>query len=185
MGQPFLFIVLGCSACKSSTKKAQKRPVPWKKRQKFHEMTLFRAAFVEKFTDYITAEEYMGFRKAVCWAEFPLEEAEEGLKNSFICCLRLEDKPIALGRVIWDHGYVVYIADIIVLPEYQGNGYGRMVMEKIMSMINGWLKPGYKMMVSLCSAKGKEEFYTKFGFVKRPDENYGCGMCQWLGISVC
>ena len=139
----------------------------------------------EKFTDYITAEEYMGFRKAVGWAEFPLEEASEGLKNSFICCLRQDDKPIALGRVIWDHGYVVYIADVIVLPEYQGNGYGRMVMEKILSMINGWLKPGYKMMVSLCSAKGKEEFYIKFGFVKRPDENYGCGMCQWLGISAC
>ena len=50
----------------------------------------------EKFTDYITAEEYMGFRKAVGWAEFPLEEASEGLKNSFICCLRQDDKPIAL-----------------------------------------------------------------------------------------
>ena len=85
----------------------------------------------EKFTDYITAEEYMGFRKAVGWAEFPLEEAEEGLKNSFICCLRQDDKPIALGRVIWDHGYVVYIADVIVLPEYQGKGVGRQIINTL------------------------------------------------------
>ena len=106
----------------------------------------------EVFTDYITAEEYMEFRKAVGWAEFPLEEAAEGLKNSFICCLRKDGKAIALGRIVSDRGYVAYIADIIVLPEYQGNGYGRMVMENVMSMINSWLKPGYKMMVSLCSA---------------------------------
>ena len=137
----------------------------------------------EVFTDYITAEEYMEFRKAVGWAEFPLEEAEQGLKNSFICCLRRDGKAIALGRIVSDRGYVAYIADIIVLPEYQGNGYGRMVMEKVMSMINSWLKPGYKMMVSLCSAAGKEEFYEKFGFIKRPSENYGCGMCQWIGIN--
>ena len=137
----------------------------------------------EVFTDYITAEEYMEFRKAVGWAEFPLEEAEQGLKNSFICCLRRDGKAIALGRIVSDRGYVSYIADIIVLPEYQGNGYGRMVMEKVMSMINSWLKPGYKMMVSLCSAAGKEEFYEKFGFIKRPSENYGCGMCQWIGIN--
>ena len=35
----------------------------------------------EIFTDYITAEEYMEFRKAVGWAEFPLEEAEAGLNK--------------------------------------------------------------------------------------------------------
>ncbi len=137
----------------------------------------------EIFTDYITAEEYMEFRKAVGWAEFPLEEAESGLKNSFVCCLRKDGKAIALGRIVSDRGYVAYIADVIVLPEYQGNGYGRMVMEKVMSMINSWLKPGYKMMVSLCSATGKEEFYEKFGFIKRPSENYGCGMCQWIGAN--
>ena len=138
----------------------------------------------EVFTDLITEEEYMQFRKEVGWAEFPLEQAREGLKNSFIRCLRIDGKPIALGRVLWDHGYVVYIADIIVKPEYQGNGYGRMVMEEIMNMIKNWLKPGYRFMISLCSAKGKEEFYEKFGFFKRPNEDTGCGMSQWISSEI-
>ena len=81
------------------------------------------------FTYSITPEEYMMFRKAVGWAEFPLEQAEEGLKNSYICVIRREDKPIALGRIVTDHGYVVYIADVIVLPEYQGQGYMRRMLE--------------------------------------------------------
>ncbi len=132
------------------------------------------------FTDMITAEEYMEFRKAAGWSLFPLEQAQAGLSNSYIFCLRIDDNPIGLGRIVWDHGYVVYIADVIVLPEYQGNGYGRMIMEKMMSAIRSWLKPGYKVMVSLLSAQGKEDFYVRFGFDKRPSDRFGCGMCQWI-----
>lgn len=132
----------------------------------------------------MTPSEYMAFRKAVGWAEFPLEQAEEGLKNSYVCCMRIAGTPVALGRVLWDHGYVVYIADIIVLPEYQGKGYGRIIMEKIMEMIRSWQKTGYKLMITLASAKGKEEFYEKFGFFKRPNENVGCGMSQWLTDTI-
>jgi hypothetical protein len=59
-----------------------------------------------------------------------------------------------------------------------------MVMEEIMKMIRSWLKPGYKVMVSLCSAIGKEAFYEKFGFFKRPNENTGCGMSQWISSEI-
>lgn len=132
------------------------------------------------FTNYISAEEYMIFRKESGWSEFPLEQAAEGLKNSYIFCLRDKGKPIALGRFLWDHGYVVYIADVIVLPDYQGLGYGRKIMEKIMQTIKSFIKPGYRIMVSLVSAKGKEAFYEKFGFIKRPDNDHGNGMSLWL-----
>ena len=134
-------------------------------------------------TDSITPEEYMKLREAVGWGLFPLEEAQAGLSNSYIWCLRDNDasgQPIGIGRVIWDHGYVMYIADIIVIPEYQGNGLGRVIMEKVMDFIHEQLKPGYKFMVSLCSAKGKEEFYKKFGFVVRPNDDVGPGMHQWF-----
>ncbi len=134
-------------------------------------------------TDSITPEEYMKLREAVGWGLFPLEEAEAGLSNSYIWCLRDNEasgQPIGIGRVIWDHGYVMYIADIIVIPEYQGNGLGRVIMEHVMDFIHEQLKPGYKFMVSLCSAKGKEEFYKKFGFIVRPNDDVGPGMHQWF-----
>lgn len=134
-------------------------------------------------TDSVTPEEYMKLREAVGWGLFPLEEAEAGLSNSYIWCLRDNEasgRPIGIGRVIWDHGYVMYIADIIVIPEYQGNGLGRVIMEQVMDFIHEQLKPGYKFMVSLCSAKGKDEFYKKFGFVVRPNDDVGPGMHQWF-----
>ena len=108
-------------------------------------------------TDSITPEEYMKLRAAVGWGLFPLEEAKAGLSNSYIWCLRDNEasgKPIGIGRVI---------------------------MEQVMDFIHEQLKPGYKFMVSLCSAKGKEEFYKKFGFVVRPNDDVGPGMHQWFG----
>ena len=134
-----------------------------------------------EITDHISPEEYMDMRLCVGWKDFPLEEAAEGLKNTdLLCCFRVDGKPVALGRAIWDHGYVVYISDIIVRPEYQGRGIGRKVVESLMSKIKGSLKPGYKMMISLLAAKGKEGFYKKFDFVERPNEAFGCGMHQWI-----
>lgn len=132
-------------------------------------------------TNYIEPEEYLNMRLSVGWTAFPKEQAEEGIKNSaFVCCIRKEDKPIAMARVIWDHGYTVFISDVIVKPEYQKQGLGRLLMEKIMDYLHSQLKTGYRFMVCLMAAKGKEEFYKKFGFIDRPNENFGCGMHQWL-----
>ena len=134
-----------------------------------------------EITDKITPQEYMELRELVGWPQFPLEQAEGGLAGTtHTCCYRKDGKPIALLRVLWDHGYVVYIADVIVRPEYQGQGLGRALMNHAMEYIRGMLKPGWHVMVSLMSAQGKEEFYKKFGFITRPDESHGCGMCQWI-----
>ena len=134
-----------------------------------------------EITDYITPEEYMEMRKLVGWTDFPMEQAEQGLKHSeHLVVFRKDGKVIGLARVLTDYGYVVYIADVIVHPDFQGQGLGRALMNNIMDYIKSQLKPGYKKMVSLMAAQGKEEFYKKFGFFTRPDETHGCGMCQWI-----
>ena len=131
-------------------------------------------------TNSISAEEYLGLRQAVGWSVFPLEQAESGLQNSHVICFRDKEKAVALGRVIWDHGYSVLISDVIVAPEYQGQGLGRKLMEAIMSYLRSLLKPGYRIMISLMAAENKQGFYKKFGFIERPSELFGPGMHQWI-----
>ena len=131
-------------------------------------------------TNSISAEDYLGLRQAVGWSVFPVEQAEAGLQNSHVICFRNKEKAVALGRVIWDHGYSVLIADVIVAPEYQGQGLGRKLMEKIMSYIRSLLKPGYRIMISLMAAENKQGFYKKFGFIERPSDLFGPGMHQWI-----
>ena len=131
-------------------------------------------------TNTISPEEYLGLRQAVGWSVFPLEQAESGLQNSHVICFRDKEKAIALGRVIWDHGYSILISDVIVAPEYQGKGLGRKLMEEIMAYIRSLLKPGYRIMISLMAAENKQGFYKKFGFIERPSELFGPGMHQWI-----
>jgi GNAT superfamily N-acetyltransferase len=85
-----------------------------------------------------------------------------------------------MARVITDYGYVVYIADVIVMPEYQGKGVGRLLLNGIMKYINDNIAPGQQKSINLMAAKGKEEFYKKFGFEERPNDYSGCGMSQWI-----
>ena len=135
-----------------------------------------------KYVDYISPEEYMELRRKVGWMEFPLEEAKNCVENAYmVLCVRdEEDKAIGVVRLLWDGGYVAFLSDVIVVPEYQGQGLGRELMEHVMAFIRSELKPGYKFMVSLSAAKGKEDFYKKFGFNVRPNEDVGPGMYQWF-----
>jgi hypothetical protein len=47
-------------------------------------------------------------------------------------------------------------------------------MERIIAHVREVAAPGA--IASLLSIKGKENFYTQFGFEARPDENHGSGM---------
>ena len=134
-----------------------------------------------RFTDQITPEEYMELRRKVGWVEFPLEQARACIEKAFmILCVRDEDKAIGVVRLLWDGGYIAFLSDVIVDPKYQGQGIGRKLVEASIRKLKEGMKPGYKVKLTLNSAKGKEPFYEKFGFKVRPNEDAGPGMDQWL-----
>ncbi|NMA26069.1 MAG: GNAT family N-acetyltransferase [Clostridiales bacterium] len=133
------------------------------------------------YTNTITVEQYNSLRKAVGWNEIQEDLAERGLHNSaFLIVLANGGVPFGMARVITDYGYIVLISDVVVHPDYQGKGYGREIMEKVMEYINGSIAPGQMKMINLMAAQGKEGFYKKFGFLERPYEGKGAGMSQWI-----
>ncbi len=102
-----------------------------------------------------------------------------GLRNSaYIVAAKDGETTVGMARLVSDGGYVVFVADVLVLPEYQGMGIGKAMMERLLRYIRGNMKAGYNVQIDLMSAKGKEGFYKKFGFIKRPDNTFGCGMTQ-------
>ena len=134
-----------------------------------------------KYVDYITPEEYMQLRKDVGWVEFPLEQAKACIENAYyVVCVRAGEKAIGVVRLLWDGGYIAFLSDVIVNSEYQGQGIGRKLVESCLIKLKNDMKPGYKVKISLNSAKGKEAFYEKFGFKVRPNDDVGAGMDQWL-----
>lgn len=134
-----------------------------------------------QYVDSITPEEYMDLRKKVDWMQFPLEEAKNCVENAYmVLCVRDEGKAIGAVRLLWDGGYVAYLSDVVVDPAYQGQGIGRKLVEAVIKRIKDDMKPGYKVKLTLSASKGKESFYTQFGFRERPNEEAGAGMDQWL-----
>ncbi|NGT61760.1 GNAT family N-acetyltransferase, partial [Clostridium perfringens] len=62
-----------------------------------------------------------------------LEKLEEAFKNSLkIISAWHEEKLIGLIRVVGDGLTIIYIQDIVVLPEYQGNGIGRGLIDSVL-----------------------------------------------------
>ena len=136
-----------------------------------------------RFMNYISPEEYMDLRRKVGWVEFPLEQAKACIDNVYmIQCARNDEKAIGVARLLWDGGYIAFLSDVIVDVEYRGQGIGRKLVESCIQKLKDDMKAGYKVKITLNSAKGKEAFYEKFGFEVRPHphDNCGAGMDQWL-----
>ena len=129
-----------------------------------------------------TAEEYNYIRKQVGWTGYKISEINEGFKSTLYCvCAYENNKIVAMARVIGDGIMVFYIQDVIVLPQYQRQGIGSIMMNKIMQYIKA--NSVNNTIIGLMSASGKEEFYEKYGFIKRPNEKMGCGMTQFYEIN--
>lgn len=89
-----------------------------------------------------------------------------------------EENVIGMARLLGDGGMAFYLKDLVVLPEYQGQGIGKELLEHVQSYIKNELEDGWQTSLELMSAKGKEEFYKKFGFEERPSKCRGAGMMK-------
>jgi GNAT superfamily N-acetyltransferase len=125
-----------------------------------------------------TAEELTVLRLSAGWQNGPLEGYRAGLANTLYgVCAVSKGEVIGTARVVGDGYTVFYIQDVIVHPDYQRQGIGQVMMEKVMEYIDRTACE--RAVVGLMSAGGKEEFYERFGFIKRPNEKFGSGMTQF------
>lgn len=122
-----------------------------------------------------TVEEYIKLRNSVGWGIAERESIQKGLSNSlYAVCIEFGGNVIGMGRVIGDGALAYYIQDIIVLPAFQKQGVGRLIMDDIIRHLKKNCTPNS--IVGLMAAKGVTAFYEKYGFIARPDEKHGPGM---------
>lgn len=90
------------------------------------EMT-FTFSFELKNVDWIEAAEI--FRRAPLGTREP-EKLRRACENSYLVCFAYAgDRLVGMGRALSDGEYQAAIYDLVVLPEYQGLGIGRQIME--------------------------------------------------------
>jgi len=131
----------------------------------------------------LTIEDFQELRTAVGWFKAHPVLAERSVNGTlYSVCAYVEGKTVGMARVIGDGGMTLYVQDVIVLPEYQGQGIGKKLMVFIMNYIRSSAPVGSVVQVSLMASKGKEVFYERFDFVSRPNEKQGAGMQQRICI---
>lgn len=74
------------------------------------------------------------------------------------------EQVIGMARMLGDLGMNYYIKDVVVLPTYQRQGVGRLLLEELMKYIRENGVPGTDVFVELCAVPDKIPFYERFGF---------------------
>lgn len=134
-----------------------------------------------EYVNTLSFTEYNHLRKSVGWNEIADKQAQTGINNSaYIVSAICKDKTVGMARVVGDCGYIAVIVDVIVLPEFQGKGIGKTMMNMVMEHIKSNITEGEGVFVNLMSAKGRESFYKQYGFIERPNDKLGSGMTQWI-----
>lgn len=125
--------------------------------------------------ELVSTAAFKELRNSVGWPLPPDSAIDTSLRNTEYCVAAYADEALAgMGRIIGDKGFIYFIADIIVKPELQGKKIGGKIMKSIMSYLQNHAPENAY--ITLMAAKGKEEFYEKFGFFKRPTDKLGSGM---------
>ena len=74
---------------------------------------------------------------SVGWGTRDETVVEKALANSLYCLGAFDgDKLIGFARIIGDETIFLYIQDVMVMPEYQGQKVGTGIMEKLIEKIN-------------------------------------------------
>ena len=122
-------------------------------------------------------EEFNLLYDDVGWGAYDDNITQKALDNTFYSVSAYDDnKIVGYGRIIGDTICFLYIQDIMVKPEYQGNKIGTMIMNKLLEKTNEIKQENPDLRVYLGASKNREEFYEKFGFIKRIDADLGYGM---------
>ena len=113
----------------------------------------------------LSAEEFIILWETV-WGQAPtLEQIKLAMEHTlFRVSVFDDDKIIAMARMIGDMGLNYYIKDVIVRPEYQGKGIGRMLINELLEFVNSNGIRDTSIFVELCAMPDKIPFYEKFGF---------------------
>lgn len=113
----------------------------------------------------LTPEEFITLWESV-WGDGPtIEQTRLAMEHTlFRVSVYDQDKVIAMARMIGDMGLNYYIKDVVVRPEYQHQGIGRLLIQKLKKYINDHGIKGTEIFVELCAMPDKILFYEKYGF---------------------
>lgn len=120
----------------------------------------------------LSADSYQAIRATTNWGMFDTEAIEKALeKDLFSVCVYHLDRPIGMGRIIGDGQVYFYLQDVVVIPEYQRKGVGKMIMDCLEDYLAS--ASHNHSFIGLMAAKNLQGFYEKYGYQLRSEDSPG------------
>ena len=120
-----------------------------------------------------TSDQFWKLFQTTGWNEKYLLSSDElmrALRSSwYVLSAYNGERLVGFGRLVSDGILHAMIYELIVLPEYQGQGIGGKILEKLVKKCK---ESGVRDIQLFCAA-GKREFYEKRGFVVRSEDTPG------------
>ncbi len=131
----------------------------------------------------LTVDAYLLLQRKMGDAEDPRHQAEKSLAHQIYSVAVYENgEIIGMGRLLGDWAIYWYINDVRVVPERQGMGIGKEIVRWLVDFVRRESLPGTSVSLCLMCARGKEGFYEKLGFLRRPHGWEGAGMEMEIDI---
>ena len=113
----------------------------------------------------LTAEQFIELWESV-WGNGPtLEQTGLAMEHTLFRVSVFDgDRIVAMARMIGDLGLDYYIKDVVVRPEYQHKGLGKLLIQELLSFIRQNGIRNTDIFVELCAMPDKIPFYERFGF---------------------
>ncbi|MGG5572895.1 GNAT family N-acetyltransferase [Vibrio diazotrophicus] len=125
-----------------------------------------------------SAEEFVMLRETANWKSPSLVLVNQSIQSSlFHVTIRTGKDLIAMARIVGDGVMYFYIQDVVVSPNHRQKGLGSILMQEIERYLEQ--NAPSNATVGLLAATGKESFYERYGYVIRPKEALGHGMCKF------
>lgn len=140
--------------------------------EKKQKIVIYVELFMNEFEYHLVenelnAKDFIRLKVATGFRDRPIEQVERALRNNLFDVTAIYNgEVIGMGRLVGDGVMYWYLQEIIVLPQYQGQGIGTKIVKRLLEYIKENTMPGTFVSVGLTAAKGKDTFYEKFGFSK-------------------
>lgn len=100
-------------------------------------------------TDTIPVQAFCQLRAAVRFQPLTESQAEQVLAHTTaVIAIRHGDRYVGVTRILFDYGTDAYLTDVIVHPDYQGQGIGGLLVKNALSYLQAHVQPGVRIACS-------------------------------------
>ena len=122
----------------------------------------------------IEVKDFVRIREELKWNSIPANLVEKAINGSMINISVFDNNTcIGIGRIVGDGALKGMLTDIMVSPNYQKKGVGKLVVTSLIKELENMVKDGDCFQLEASPTASNREFYIKCGLKYKPENQDG------------